>query len=195
MPLLEKQLVIRPSTIPQAGQGLFTTADIPKGARIVEYKGRISTWKEVRHDDGGNAYIYHVSNKHVIDASRMMSSWARYSNDARGLTRIKGLTNNAEYLEEGTRVFIVAKRLIPAGSEILVGYGDEYWKTIRHNIRIDLDRKKEEARKEKLLARKEVLKARKTAAKEKARAKALKSATGKGSGKAAGKPAGKRKAR
>ena len=71
---------------------------------------------------------------------------ARYANDARGLFRVKELNNNAEYVEEGVRVFIEATKDIPAGGEIFVGYGPEYWQVIRHNMRID------EREKKKLLA-------------------------------------------
>ncbi|HVG17393.1 MAG TPA: SET domain-containing protein-lysine N-methyltransferase, partial [Chitinophagaceae bacterium] len=65
MALLEKQLVVKRSTIPGSGKGLFTKKLIPKGTRIIEYKGRITTWKEVKNDHT-NAYIYTVNNNHVI---------------------------------------------------------------------------------------------------------------------------------
>ena len=52
MALLEKQLVIKKSTIPGAGKGLYTKKPIKKGNRIVEYKGKVSTWKEVDSDNG-----------------------------------------------------------------------------------------------------------------------------------------------
>ncbi len=58
-------------------------------------------------------------------------------NDAKGLTRIKGKSNNAEFLNEGLRVFVIAKKNIEAGEEILVGYGKPYWDIVRHNIKID----------------------------------------------------------
>lgn len=138
----QKNLVIRKSTLPGAGKGLFTRRFIPKGTRIAEYKGKISTWKEVQHDEGSNAYIYYVNRNHVIDAGSDKRSVARYANDARGLQRVKGISNNALYTEEGLRVFIEAKKDIPAGSEILVDYGREYWQVIRYNKKIDEKQKK-----------------------------------------------------
>ena len=39
-------LCIKPSTIPGAGMGLFTTHPIKKGEEIVEYVGEIVTWAE-----------------------------------------------------------------------------------------------------------------------------------------------------
>lgn len=133
MVLLEDQLVVKRSTLPGAGKGLFTKKFIPKGTRIVEYKGRISTWKDVKHQKGENGYIFYVKRDHVIDAAPYKKAMARFANDASGINRVKGITNNSEYREDGLRVFIVAKKDIPAGSEILVEYGKDYWKVMRHN--------------------------------------------------------------
>lgn len=146
MAFLEKQLYVKTSTLPNAGKGLFTKKFIPKGTRIVEYKGRTRTWKEVQKDEDESPYIYYVKRNFVIDALNDKKALARYANDARGLQRVKDLSNNAEYVEEGVRVFIEATKDIPAGGEIFVGYGPEYWQVIRHNIRID------EREKKKLLA-------------------------------------------
>lgn len=147
MTLLEKQLVVKRSSLPGAGKGLFTKNFIPKGTPIVEYKGKITTWKEVEHNNGENGYIYYVKRSHVIDASNNTEELARYANDARGITRVKGVTNNAEYVEEGVRVFIQAKKDIPAGSEIFVPYGKEYWDVIRHNIRLEESNRERAAKK------------------------------------------------
>lgn len=144
MALLKYQLVVKRSTLPGIGKGLFTKKFIPKGTRIVEYLGKITTWKEVNSDEGKNKYIYFVKRNHVIDAGRSSKALARYANDAHGLKRIKGITNNADYAEDGLRVFIEAKKDIPAGGEIFVNYGKEYWETIRYNNRLT---KNEERRK------------------------------------------------
>ena len=142
MAFLEKQLYIKASTLPNAGKGLFTKKLIPKGTRIVEYKGRTRSWKEVQADLDESPYIYYVKRNFVIDALNDKKALARYANDARGLERIKSINNNAEYAEDGVRVFIEATKDIPAGGEILVGYGPEYWQVIRHNMRIDEKEKK-----------------------------------------------------
>lgn len=147
MSLLEKQLVIKRSTIPNAGKGLFTKKFIPKGTRIVEYKGRISSWKDVKDEDGKNGYIFYVTRNHVINALPVKSALARYANDARGLVRIKGLKNNCDYVTEGKKAFIESKRDIPAGAEILVDYGADYWKVIRENMRLWAREEKEALKK------------------------------------------------
>ena len=112
MALLERSLRVRGSVLPGAGKGLFTTQFIPKGTRIVEYKG---TYKK---------------------------ALGRYANDGRGLYRIPGITNNAQYVEDEGKVYIEATKDIPAGSEILVSYGKEYWDVIRHNLKLEQKDKK-----------------------------------------------------
>ena len=85
--------------------------------------------------DSTNFYIYTVNPKHVIDAKRTLKAWARYANDARGLKRIKGVTNNCHFLNDGLRVYIESGKNIPAGSELLVDYGKAYWDVIRQNLK------------------------------------------------------------
>ena len=133
MPFLEKQLIVKRSTLKGAGKGLFTLKDIPKGKKIVEYKGKISKWKEVDAMNGMNGYIYYVNRDHVIDASLATDALARYANDARGMIRTDGLSNNCTYRIEGLRVFIYSTKNITAGSELFVGYGKEYWDIIKEN--------------------------------------------------------------
>jgi uncharacterized protein len=143
MALLEKSLYVKKSTIPNSGKGLFTKVFIPKGTLIVEYKGRRTIWKEVKDEDGKNGYIFFISRNNVIDALPWKSALARYANDARGLVKIKGVTNNADYIVDDGRAYIESKRDIPAGSEIFVDYGKDYWKVIRFNIKLWKQEEKE----------------------------------------------------
>jgi uncharacterized protein len=160
MALLEKQLFVKRSTIPNSGKGLFTKKFIPKGTRIVEYKGKISKWKDVKDEDGKNGYIFFVNRNHVINALPVKSALARYANDARGLSKVKGVTNNCDYISEGVKAYIESKKDIPAGSEILVDYGKDYWKVIRENMKL-WAREKKDAEKKAELAKKKSAKAKK----------------------------------
>jgi hypothetical protein len=103
---------------------------------VVEYKGRRTVWKEVKNDST-NYYIYTINRNNVIDAQKTLSALARYANDAKGLTRVKGLSNNAVYVNEGTRAFIETTKTIPAGTEILVDYTKEYWDVMKENMKAD----------------------------------------------------------
>jgi len=130
MALLEKHLLIKKSRIPGAGKGLFTKQFIAKGTRIVEYKGKITTWKNVLQGKNFNAYVYYINRNYVIDAMRRKTAFARYANDANGLSKNHTFRNNAKYVIDGKRVFIEAKKDIEAGEEILVSYGNEYWNVV-----------------------------------------------------------------
>lgn len=133
MALLKKQLLIKRSKIPGAGKGLFTKLFIAKGTRIIEYKGKITTWKDVLQGKNFNGYVYYITSNHVIDVMSYKKAMARFANDASGLTKIKGLKNNSKYVEDGKKVFMEAVKDIPAGSEIFVRYGKEYWNVVSEN--------------------------------------------------------------
>jgi len=137
MELLEDQMLVKESTLPGSGKGLFTKIFIRKGTRIIEYRGKITTWKDADHQDGTNSYIYFVTKNHVIDSNPHEHELARFVNDARGLTRVKGISNNCEYVEEGMRIYIEATKNIPVGTELFVGYGKEYWDVIKANYKAD----------------------------------------------------------
>jgi hypothetical protein len=137
-----KTLYISQSTIPGAGKGLFTSEAIKKGEKIIEYKGRIRTWKEVSNASVFNGYVFYVNRSHVIDAKTYIQSLARYANDAHGLTRVKGIINNAEYQKDDKKVYIHATRNIPAGAEIFVGYGKDYWDVVKENMKLEEAEKK-----------------------------------------------------
>lgn len=146
MALLEKQLYVKKSTIPDSGKGLFTKKFIPKGTRVVEYKGKVTAWKDVKDEDGKNGYIFYVNRNHVINALPTTKALARYANDANGLVRIKGINNNADYETDGLKAYIVTKRDVPAFAEIFVDYGKDYWKVIRENMKLWAKEAKEEAK-------------------------------------------------
>jgi SET domain-containing protein len=142
MAFLEKKLKVKKSTLPNAGKGLFTTVDIPKGKRIVEYKGTRTVWAEVEDDDGKNGYIFYINSKNVIDALPHKNAFGRYANDARGITRVDGIRNNAQYIIEKGRCYIDAMKNIEAGEEILVSYSADYWRVIKENLGIKSKKKK-----------------------------------------------------
>ena len=131
MAYLEKFLLVKKSLLPNAGKGLFTKKAIDKGTRIVEYKGKKRKWKDVKHLDGYNGYLMYITRNAVIDALPAVHTLGRYANDAQGLSKVKELRNNCEYVSEGNRCYIEAKRPIDKGEELLVGYGKEFWQLQR----------------------------------------------------------------
>ncbi len=131
MAYLEKFLIVKKSRLPNAGKGLFTKKAISKGTRIVEYKGKKRKWKDVKHLDGHNGYLMYITRNAVIDALPSVNTLGRYANDAQGLSKVKDLRNNCEYVSEGHRCYIEAKRAIEPGEELLVSYGKEFWQLQR----------------------------------------------------------------
>jgi len=131
-------LKVKTSLLPNAGKGLFTDKPIKKGEKVIEYLGEIIDWKEyekrVLEDKDG--YLFFINKKKCIDAYSTPEHKARYANDAAGLSRVKGLKNNADYeVFNNENCFIVARRDIEAGEEIFVNYTKEYWDCIRYNIK------------------------------------------------------------
>ena len=141
MELLEQGLFTRASQLPGAGLGLFTRHEISKNSLIVEYKGRVTAWSDVKEAKDFNGYIFYVTRNTVIDAKRTKSALARYANDAKGIGRVKGVVNNAVYDTIGKKAYIRATKDIPAGAEILVAYGKEYWDIVKENIKEDKAKK------------------------------------------------------
>lgn len=121
---------IKKSGIPGAGKGLFTTFAIKKEQRIMEYTGEKLSWIEVKKrypDLSLMDYIFHAGPNNWIDSHRTPESLARYANDAKGLTRTIRIRNNSEYRVRKGIPYLFAVKNIPAGGEILVDYGDDYW--------------------------------------------------------------------
>ena len=133
MALLEKHLVVKRSTLPKTGKGLFTKVPIHRGKMIVEYKGKVTAWKDVNDDKGRNRYIYYINRNIVIDAKDDKKELPRYANDSKGPNRKEGIKNNSMYAIVNNRVFIKSIKDIPAGAEILVGYGKSYWDVLKEN--------------------------------------------------------------
>ena len=106
-----------------AGLGLYTTKPRKKNERLTTYKGEPMTRAQVaqRYGDRTAQYVYCRSKKRCLDARKTTAGVARYANDARG----SGKRNNTRFSGFALR----AKRNIPAGSEVLVSYGREYWGT------------------------------------------------------------------
>ncbi len=142
----DKNFEVRKSSIPGAGKGLFTKVDLKKGERIIEYLGEIITEAELdkRAEKDIFGYAFFVSKKKCIDAYYMPEALARYANDAKGITRVKGINNNCCYEIWKNRGWIKAEKNIKAGEEIFVSYGAEYWRDIRYNIKLEEEKRKEE---------------------------------------------------
>jgi uncharacterized protein len=130
-------LTLKKSLIPGAGKGLFVKSKFTRGDIVCEYAGEIVTWAECerRADQGHEGYVFFITKNHCIDAYFTPEAIGRYANDAKGIGRVEGLKNNAQYeikVRSGKKKgFIVATRTINPGDEVLVDYGKDYWKNLQ----------------------------------------------------------------
>lgn len=102
------------------GHGAFATRQIRKGACIIEYLGKRSSWKKALKrppsdpDNPYHTFIFEVSDGKVIDAS-VDGNAARWINHS--------CEPNCETVEDDDgRVFIHATRTIRAGEELTYDY-------------------------------------------------------------------------
>ena len=104
---------------PIHGRGVFALRRIPKGVRIIEYKGKLITDKEAdrrysrMHANSPHTMLFSLDGGLVIDATRRGNS-ARWINHS--------CAPNCEIEEEGYRIFIDARRDIRAGEELTYDY-------------------------------------------------------------------------
>ena len=114
----EKLYVVRWSKI--HGRGVFAAADIPKGARIVEYKGKRISYKlacKLYPDVDGkptHTFLFEIDDDTVIDA-------AQGGNAARWINH--SCEPNCEAVDDDGRIYIEAIRKIKAGEELGYNYG------------------------------------------------------------------------
>jgi|GEM_PF-274486 len=156
---------IKTSQIPKAGNGLFALVEYKRGDIVCEYEGEMVTWAECekRSKEGHEGYVFFISKNRCVDAYFTPWAFGRYANDARGIGRVKGLRNNAQYeikKRKGVqKVFIVATGNIHLGQEIFVHYGEDYWRYLEGTREIYLERERERRKASKL--KKQALESRK----------------------------------
>ena len=126
----EKQLEIRTSRIPHAGNGVYTKVAIPKGAYLGAYTGEFITDEEYMRRASADRWQYMMG---LLDCAKPYTG---------GITTIDGVDGNVftrmnfapaefqnvkfEKICEPPFVKIVALRDIVAGEELWVDYGPKY---------------------------------------------------------------------
>jgi SET domain-containing protein len=125
-------LVLKKSSIPNSGKGLFTAVAIPPKKRIAKYTGDIKTIEQYKANPSG--YAVAIPRGRVIDARSTQSGIARYANDCRLANKRNGdcKGNNSKFsisTRAGvTSIFLVSTKRISAGEEIFVSYGGKsFW--------------------------------------------------------------------
>lgn len=112
-PLTRFKLIVKRAS---AGLGLFAGEPIPKGARVIEYSGRMLSEEE--YQKSRSVYLFDIGPSGALDGSPRWNT-ARYINHS--------CKPNCTPDVSRKRVFIYAKRNIKEGEELGYDYGHEYF--------------------------------------------------------------------
>lgn len=123
-------LYVSISKIANSGNGLFTAIPIYKDEVIAIFKGEILTDAQamLRAKNNNNQYFISMLDGRILD-SKDVSCFAKYANDAKGLSsHPHPFKNNAKItLDEHQNICLIATRNIKTGEEIFCSYGKRYW--------------------------------------------------------------------
>ncbi len=117
------------SQLPNSGNGLYTAITVYKDEMIAVFKGEVLTdaRAKLRAKKGNDKYFISMLNGSIMDSMKT-KCFAKYANDAEGLSK-SGYKNNGKIaLGDNGDVGIIAIRNIKKGEEIFCSYGKRYWK-------------------------------------------------------------------
>jgi hypothetical protein len=140
-------LVIRPSTLPNAGLGLFATTQFYSPMILGEYKGEVLTQAQIdaRYGKGPKdfgPYALMVHKNYILDAA-VERCLGAYINDGRDVkpSNVKWVCKHDKEPPYTPHMFLVAIQDIRIDDEILVSYGADYWECLQegpsYNTRYD----------------------------------------------------------
>ena len=116
---------VRPSNIPNSGNGVFAKQDIKAGDMLGHYRGEALTNDQFYRrfkDKNYGEYVLTLKNETInVDAEKRGYNWISRLNAPRGTTMKANV-----YWDDNGRTF--AKRNIKAGEELLATYGAAYWR-------------------------------------------------------------------
>ena len=120
-------LSIRPSLIPGAGRGLFAVRDFKKNVKLTPYVGEMLTKRELESRYGSESvapYALLITNNKYIDSACVRGVGA-YANAAlkEGEANARLSVNKPK-----AKAWLVSTRKIVCGEEIIIDYGESYWK-------------------------------------------------------------------
>lgn len=121
----EKKIEARLSPI--HGSGVFATADIAAGERIIRYRGALRTHDEVDEEYGGqeengHTFLFTLNDDYVIDGN-YNSNVARWINHSCDPNCEAVVEEDDKGRRDKDKVFIEAIRDIAAGEELTYNYG------------------------------------------------------------------------
>jgi SET domain-containing protein len=126
---LENHLIVKKSSIPNSGKGLFTKVDIEKDTVITEFTG-----EKISHTVGAartilkqSHSVLYLNQTYCVDSLTDKECVATFMNDANGPSKLPKLKNNTDLYRLNGRIYVIATKDIKAGAELLLDYGPLYW--------------------------------------------------------------------
>ena len=126
-------LEIKPSTIVNAGIGLFAKADLPAGIIVAEYRGTIflkeTKSKTVSFSDksinlnedcfilGDNCAACYINDIVNLEESKKGKKLILHSDKK----------YNCRFSKSHHKLFVITTDEIKEGDELFIGYGEQYW--------------------------------------------------------------------
>lgn len=127
--LLQKdKLVVKKSTIPNAGNGLFYVGKdtVKKDKNITKYSGVVTDTP-----DKSSAYVVGIAKNKFLDAKHPLTAVGRYINGTKGNMRpnvaLSGSRTFTPYYGQPSINIRTLKQIKP-NTELFLNYGREYWK-------------------------------------------------------------------
>ena len=139
---MSKKVIVKDSTVPNIGKGLFAKINIAKDSVIAEFKGKLRKPKEKLTSGRSNIYF---SDEYILECGT--NDQASFANDAINFTKtprklMKSLESSMPFYTKYDnaiinasiklnnnlhRAFLMASDDIKAGEEIFCHYGFPYW--------------------------------------------------------------------
>lgn len=133
-PNLPAFLKVKPSTIANAGNGMFAARKLPAGKRLGEYRGKRIPFHWANAPGTDSSYYMYASasngsstsgageDRYVIDGRAIGNPmrWANHADEAHA--------NAQAELEDNGRIYFRTTRPVASGEEIFINYGDDYWR-------------------------------------------------------------------
>ncbi|MEN1925683.1 SET domain-containing protein [Luteimonas qiangzhengi] len=123
----KKESKIEARLSPIHGNGVFATADIAAGERIIRYKGDLRSHDEVDEEYGGleengHTFLFTVNDDYVIDGNHNsnVARWINHSCDPNCEAVVEEDDKGRSHKD---KVFIEAIRDIAEGEELTYNYG------------------------------------------------------------------------
>jgi len=122
---MSRNIVLRRSPI--HGNGVFAARDLPKGKRVIQYRGELRSHDEVDQCyggdvDSGHTFLFTLNDHYVIDGNVKgnVARWINYSCEPNCEAVLYEADDGNP---KDDRVFIEAIRDIRAGEELTYDYG------------------------------------------------------------------------